>query len=98
MISHVPGPIERLAWRLHARWERWMDGHLADAPVERRPAGGTAVQAVLPVQMPPLRGIQALIARCTDDGLSQREIARRLNTSKSTVQRAQVLAREMATG
>jgi DNA-directed RNA polymerase specialized sigma24 family protein len=43
---------------------------------------------------PPLRGIDALIARYTSEGLSQREIARRLNIGKGTVQRRQCAQRE----
>jgi hypothetical protein len=93
MISHVPGPVERLARRLSARWEHWIDGLCADPSAPPR-SSGSVVQPVQP------RGLPAMIADALSDGrvkgLSQREIARRFNTSKSTVQRAQVLVRETA--
>lgn len=60
------------------------------------PGGPAAVQPALPAP----RGVPALIAQALEcgkvDGLSQREIARRFNTSKSSVQRAQQLVREYA--
>lgn len=95
MIDHVPGPMDRLASRLYARWERWLDGLCADPPVTRP----RVVQPVQPVQPAP-RGVAALIAGALGQGrtagLSQREIARRLNTSKSSVQRAQRLGQQYA--
>ena len=93
MITHSPGPIERLVRRLRARCEDWLDNICADPPAP--PKTGP----VQPVQ-PPQRGLPAAIAMALQggkvDGLSQREIARRFNTSKSSVQRAQQLVRELA--
>jgi hypothetical protein len=96
MISHVPGPMDRLAARMRDRFERWLDGICADppAPPDRGP------QPVVHAVQPPLRGVPALIAKAleggTVSGLSQREIARRFNTSKTSVQRAQRMVREYA--
>ena len=94
MIDGIDGPMDRLVARLRARWENWLDGICADPPAPRPIVG--------PVQAsgPPQRGLPAVIAMALQggkvDGLSQREIARRFNTSKSSVQRAQQLVRELA--
>lgn len=94
MIDHVPGPMNRLASRLYARWEQWVDSRCAD-----RPPTPQAPAAQQPVQPAP-RGVAAMIAGALGQGrttgLSQREIARRLNTSKSSVQRAQRLVQQYA--
>ena len=97
MITHVPGPMDHLIIRLGRRWDMWVDGLFADPPPPPDP-GPQVVQKVEPVAHGP-RGLPAVIAMALLEGRaigSQREIARRFNTSKSTVQRAHVLVREMA--
>ena len=102
MITHVPGPMDRLAARVARRWVRWLDGLLAEPPaspqigprVDQPPAPHKGVTRPEPVR-PPLRGIDALIARYTSEGLSQRKIARRLSVGKGTVQRRQCAQREL---
>jgi len=94
MITHAPGPVDRLVARIGARWARWADSLFPDSPAT--PDNGSP--AVQPVQPAP-RGLPAVIAMALLEGRatgSQREIARRFNTSKSTVQRAHVLVRERA--
>ena len=86
MIDHVPGPMDRLAARLYARWERWIDSLCSDPPQPPRPL----VQTV----QPPRRGLPAVIARALEEGRisgSQRKIAKMFNASKTTVHRAQQL-------
>ena len=87
MIDHVPGPMDRLAARLYARWERWVNSLFAGPPPPQRPL-------VQPVQPPPLRGLPAVIAKALEEGRvsgSQRKIAKMFNASKTTVHRAQQL-------
>jgi hypothetical protein len=77
-----------MMWRLYGRWERWLDGVAADPQPPPRP-----------LVQPPPRGLPAVIAKALEggkaQGLSQREIARRFNTSKSSVQRAQRLVGQL---
>ena len=95
MIDGISSPMDRLVARLYMRWEFWVGSICTDPPTPR-PSTGPVVQ---PVQ-PPQRGLPAAIAMALKggkvDGLSQREIARRFNISKSSVQRAQQLVRELA--
>jgi DNA-directed RNA polymerase specialized sigma24 family protein len=95
MIDGIDGPMDRLVARLRTRWGRWVDSIAADPPAPR--SGPEPV--VQPVQPAP-RGLPAVIAAALQggkvDGLSQREIARKFNVGKGTVQRAQQLVRELA--
>lgn len=98
MISHVPGPMDRLMIRLGRRWELWVDSLFADPP--KQPDPGPQLARRLEAVAPKSRGLPAVIAMALLEGRatgSQREVARRFNTSKSTVQRAHVLARELET-
>ena len=86
--------------RIGKCWERWVDSLFADPPAPE--CGPAAVQRPEPPVCPKLTwagrwfsSIDALIARYTADGLSQREIARRLNVGKGTVQRRQYAQREL---
>lgn len=85
MITHVPGPVERLFVRLGQRFEAWLDGLCVSEPAKRRDDGG-----VPGLGRPPQRGLPAILRAIEEGGVigSVREIARKLDTSKSTVQRA----------
>lgn len=86
MITHVPGPVERLFVRLGHRFEAWLDGLCVSEPAQKRDYEG----GVPALGQPPRRGLPAILRAIEEGGVtgSVREIARKLDTSKSTVQRA----------
>lgn len=86
MISHVPGPLERLVCRMQGRWAAYIDGLCAElpahVPVSQKPS-------YRPPQEPS-RGLPAVLARLQDSALegSVRAVAKRVGVSKSSVHRA----------
>jgi IclR helix-turn-helix domain len=83
MITHVPGPFERLKERLAYRFSTWLDTLCADQPEPK--VGGVPAAAPLP----PTKGLPAVL-RALEQGAdgSVRRLARDLGSSKSTVHRA----------
>lgn len=91
MISHVPGPTERLMRRLATRWELWLDSCFAVAAgAPSRPVSQPEPPRAAPD--PRERGLPRVLQDLVQMGnpdLPQRKLAKTLGTSRATVQRAQ---------